>query len=76
MEYYQSKLTCDLCQTALVAPDFLLTNKEIRKALDFIATEICVKMGIEGGERSVCSGAVKMMADELLPAIAYGILSP
>jgi hypothetical protein len=33
-------------------------------------------MGIEGGERSVCSGAVKMMADELLPAIAQGILSP
>ena len=76
MEYYQSKLSCDLCQAALVTPDFILENKEIRIALDYLATEICVNMGIEGGERSVCAGAVKIMADELLPSIAEGILSP
>ena len=76
MEDYQSMLTCDFCQAALVTPDFILENKEIRKVMELVAIELCVSLDIEGGERSVCSGAVKMMAESLLPSIAEGILSP
>lgn len=76
LEDYQSRVSCDLCKASLVTPDFILENKQFRKVLEFIATEVCVKMGIEGGERSVCKGGVDLMAESLLPALAEGILSP
>ena len=44
--------------------------------MEFVASELCITLGIEGGEPSVCRGTVSLMANQLLPAIAEGILSP
>jgi len=36
---------------------------------------VCEYEKIEGGKHSVCSGAVHMMADFLMPALADGVFS-
>lgn len=60
-----------------VAPaQFFLKNEKIRKVLEAGAIKICEMFKIEGGEQSVCTGAVTMMAEQLLPAIADGLVSP
>lgn len=38
--------------------------------------DLCVELDIYGGQKEVCHGAVNLMADSLLPAVAQGILSP
>ena len=58
MGMFQGKAACNVCTEALGPIDFLLTNPTIRVGLDFVATEICVNLGIEGGKRSVCKGGV------------------
>ena len=73
---YESSIAgCGACKAALVPAQFLLTNKEVRETLVAGAIKICETFKVEGGEKSVCTGAVTMMADQLLPAIAEGILS-
>lgn len=76
MSSLESKVACDVCTATLAPTDWFLTNSKVRDVLDWIAAEVCIKEGIEGGKKSVCDGAVSMMAKQLLPAIAEGILSP
>ena len=68
-------MACDVCTSLVSVQDFILTNKKSTKFLEHMATYLCIKFGIEGGEPSVCSGAVSIMADQLLPAIAEGLFS-
>ena len=42
---------------------FLFENKQIREVLEAGAIKICEVFKVEGGEKSVCEGAVTMMAD-------------
>jgi hypothetical protein len=65
-----------MCKAALEPVDFLLENATVRKGLDWIALQVCLKEKIEGGKKSVCEGAIDIMASNLLPAIAKGVLSP
>ena len=76
MSKWADKETCEACKALLITPDFLLNNKISRDVMEKVVSTICVTLGIEGGEKSVCKGAVDTMADQLLPAITGGILSP
>ena len=73
---FQSDLACGLCSDSLAPIDFFLENKYIREALDWVALEVCEHYKIYGGVKSVCKGAIEIMAANLLPSIAEGILSP
>ena len=53
----------------MLVPDFILNNKVSRGMLETVIADICHYLGIEGGEKSVCTGAVDTMADYLLPAL-------
>lgn len=76
LESFKSDLACDICSDALAPTDWFLKNDYIRGALDWVATEICVKEGVYGGKKDVCSGGVDTMSKFLLPALADGVLSP
>mmetsp|Transcript_25051 Transcript_25051/g.38877 ORF Transcript_25051/g.38877 Transcript_25051/m.38877 type:complete len:106 (+) Transcript_25051:114-431(+) len=73
---FEGKIACNLCSDALTPLDKLLENKFVTKVLDFISLMVCEHFGIEGGQKSVCKGAIDMMSVQLLPAVAEGILSP
>lgn len=75
MQGLNNIILCGMCEVPLKPIDFFLTDSTIRTGLDWIATQVCEKKKIEGGEPEVCKGAVDMMASRLLPAVADGILS-
>lgn len=56
--------------------DWFLENKYIEEGFEWVALEVCKKEKIYGGIPSVCKGAIDMMAQSVVPAIAEGILSP
>ena len=76
LEAFEGAASCGLCTAALEPIDFLLENSTVRKGLDWIALQVCLKEKIEGGKHSVCEGAIDIMAENVLPAIAKGVLSP
>ena len=69
-------LACSACKVSLDPSTFLLTNPTAREVMEWLTKEICIKLKIEGGDPSVCKGAINTMADYLLPALALGPLSP
>ena len=54
------------------AVDGFLTNSITDAVLDFIAIEVCDFVNVEGGDRSVCQGGVKIMTPFFMAAIAEG----
>ena len=73
---FENSLTCGMCSAALWPLDTFLTNKSIRKGLEWVSTEYCEKDHIYGGIHSVCQGAIDIMADSVMPSIEGGIFSP
>lgn len=73
---FENSLTCGLCSAALWPLDKFLTNQTIRTGLEWVSDEYCVKDKIYGGVPSVCHGAIKIMADSVLPSVEAGIFSP
>lgn len=67
---------CRTCKLAVAPAHFFFENKQVRKVLEAGAIKICEAFKIEGGEKSVCEGAVTMMADQLMPAVGDGLVSP
>ena len=75
-KYGRSDKECNSCKLAVAPAHFIFENKQIREVLEAGAIKICEVFKVEGGEKSVCEGAVTMMADQLLPAIGEGLVSP
>ena len=75
MEKLGGIFTCEACKISLKPIDLILTEKLSQEFLELIAEEICVTFKIYGGDRDVCKGAIDLMANILLPAIADGVLS-
>ena len=73
---FENSITCGMCSAALWPLDTFLTNQTIRKGLEWVSTEYCVKDKIYGGIPTVCSGAIDIMADSVMPSIEAGIFSP
>ena len=71
-----NSLACSACKVSLDPSTFLLTNPVAREVMEWLTKEVCIKFGIEGGDPSVCKGAIDTMANFLLPALAKGPLSP
>lgn len=63
MDQYKFEPLCGLCSDMASVPQTILLNKGITKILERLATQICISFGIEGGEPTVCKGAVSIMAD-------------
>lgn len=76
MEAFESEILCGACSASLEPIDWFLTNSVVRAGLDWIAKEVCIEMKIYGGIPSVCKGAIDIMAVDLLPSLAEGVLSP
>lgn len=76
MSILASEWTCSSCQATLAPVDAFCNNLTIRHVLEEVITEICVHFKIEGGERAVCKGAIGIMADSVMPALAQGIFHP
>ena len=47
-----------MCSWAVTPIDWTLNNAAIRSAMEWAASEVCIWDKIEGGEKSVCTGAV------------------
>ena len=69
MRQFQGPVACDACSVILGPVDAFLTNEVVIGALEAFATEFCVFMKIEQGDRAVCSGGVKLMTPSVLGAI-------
>ena len=76
LEILQGPIGCDLCKAAVSPLNSLLTNPYVMAIGETLAIDICEKFEIEGGIKSVCQGSVDMMAQDLLPALAGGVISP
>jgi len=76
MSIVANEWTCSACQSALAPIDAFCNSLAIRHVLEEIITEICVLFKISGGERAVCQGAIDIMANSLMPALAQGIFHP
>jgi len=61
--------TCELCKLSLLPLDSFLDNKTIIKLMEKVALEICIKLNIEGGQKSLCEGAIDEMAQSLIPSL-------
>ena len=75
LSVFKSEIACDMCSGALAPIDFLLQNRLVMGVLEEISYEVCMHFKIYGGVSSVCRGAIDLMAEPLLPAIAEGVLS-
>ena len=68
-------LACSACKAAM-KPATVLDNEYVVSGLEWLTKEICEALHIEGGDPSVCKGAINTMAGYLLPALVNGPLSP
>lgn len=67
-------MACSACKVAM-EPATILDNKSVMTGLEWLTKEICEAFHIEGGDPSVCKGAIDTMANYLLPALVNGPLS-
>ena len=67
-------IACSACKAAM-KPATILDNKTVMSGLEWLTKEICEALHIEGGDPSVCKGAINTMAGYLLPALVNGPLS-
>jgi len=67
-------IACSACKAAM-EPATILDNKSVMTGLEWLTKEICEAFHIEGGDPSVCKGAIDTMANYLLPALVNGPLS-
>ena len=58
-----------MCSVALKPLDWFLTDKHVKKGLEWISAEYCEKEKIYKGIPSVCKGAINMMAESVLPSV-------
>ena len=62
-KYGKSDVECFTCKRAVAPAHFVFQNKLIRNVLEAGAIKLCELIKIEGGEKSVCHGAVGLMVD-------------
>ena len=73
--HLQGPVSCETCSVIADKVGSFLTAALTDDVLDFIAIEICDLANVEGGERDVCQGAVKLMSPFVLEGLAQGVLS-
>ena len=76
LQHWNHPIACGLCKIGLKPIDWFFESPTIRKGLDKVAYEVCLKYKIYNGIPSVCKGAIDIMAENLLPALAEGLFSP
>ena len=50
-----------------------MNSHRIRRAIEYVMTEMCVFLEVAGGEETVCAGMISTMGDYLMPALARGL---